>query len=60
MVSKKTFIITVVAISIGFIAILMGTLYYHFHTVEQLKKEKEGIKIVQNSEVTGLENVVIE
>lgn len=60
MVSKKTFIITVVAMSIGFIAILIGTLYYHFNTVEQLKKEKEGITIVQNSEVTGLENVVIE
>ena len=58
MVQKKTFIITIIAIVVAFIAILASCMVYHFQKIEEIKKEKGNIMILPENEQTGLTNIV--
>ena len=61
MVKKSTFIITIVAICVFFIGLLIAFSIYHFSKIEDMKKEKEQITILQpNQNATGLDNVIVE
>ena len=61
MVKKSTFIITTTAICVFFIGILTAFSIYHFAKIEDMKKEKEQITILNpNNKVTDLENVIVE
>lgn len=61
MVKKSTFIITVIAICVFFIGLLVAFSVYHFSKIEDMKKEKEQITIVNpDNNKTGLDNVIVE
>lgn len=61
MIKKSTFIITVIAICVFFIGLLVAFSVYHFSKIEDMKKEKEQITILQpNQNATGLDNVIVE
>lgn len=61
MVKKSTFIITMVAICVFFIGLLIAFSVYHFSKIEDMKKEKEQITILNpDNNKTGLDNVIVE
>ncbi len=61
MVKKSTFIITIVAMCVCFTGLLIAFSIYHFSKIEDMKKEKEQITILQpNQNTTGLDNVIVE
>lgn len=61
MVKKSTFIITIIAICVFFIGLLIAFSVYHFSKIEDMKKEKEQITILNpDNNKTGLDNVIVE
>lgn len=61
MIRKSTFIITIIAICVFFIGLLVAGSVYHFSKIEEMKKEKEQITIIQpDQNVTSLDNVIVE
>ena len=60
MVSKKTFINTILILCLLFIGILAAFYFYYENKIDKIEARKENITIIQNSEITGLENIIVE
>ena len=60
MVSKKTFINTILILCLLFIGILAAFYFYYENKIDKIEASKENITIIQNSEITGLENIIVE
>lgn len=60
MVSKKTFINTILILCLLFIGILTAFYFYYENKIDKIEASKENITIIQNSEPTGLENIIVE
>lgn len=60
MVSKKTFINTILILCLLFIGILTAFYFYYENKIDKIEASKENITIIQNSEITGLENIIVE
>ena len=60
MVTKKTFIITIVAMCILFMLILGLFYYYHISEINNIIEQKSTLNIIENKRPEGFENVVVE
>lgn len=60
MISKRTFINTILILCLLFLGILSGFYFYYENKIEKIEASKENITIIQNSEPTGLENIIVE
>ena len=58
MISKKTFITTIVVLVILFSTILVSFYFYHINKIQTIIKENDFT--ILNNEPTGLENVIVE